>query len=108
MDYLPLLDDHGKVFGIIDNSVLKESRQADAPEASINPWEICNRSFNSAGPDSSVEEIIAQMKSTVNHNGFVVIAEEGRYLNAITSDYLIGKTTIKDESPHKVDAVVDS
>jgi len=26
------------------------------------------------------------MKATENHNGLVVIAEEGRYLNAITSD----------------------
>jgi predicted transcriptional regulator len=106
VSYLPLLDNNGEVFGVIDSAVLEESHQSDAPEASLNPWELCNRHFSTAGPDSSIEKIVHELQGAENGSGFVVIVEEGRYIGAVSADYLMSKIMVSGENAQEADMVI--
>lgn len=107
LDYLPLLDVKGKIFGIIDSSILAESYNSDTPKAAQNIWERCNRDVTVIEPESSISETVLAMQNIENHNGFIVVAEEGRYIGAVTTSFLVSKITVDHEGSQEAEASID-
>lgn len=95
LDFLPILDDKGYIFGLIDGKVLAESYLATQTEAAQNIWEICDRDFKVVNPAATIQEVVLAMQET--GSSFVMVADEGRYTGAITAAYLVTKITIADD-----------
>jgi predicted transcriptional regulator len=106
LNHLPLLDDKGNIFGVIGSMIIAESHETAVPEAAQNIWEICDRDFTVIHPDASIEETIDAMGET--ERGFIVVAIDGRYLGAITSEYLLSKIEVLHEDAKGADAMIKS
>lgn len=106
LGYLPLLDDKGNIFGIINSHIIAESHESSESELAQNIWEICDREFISIHPDATVEEAVQALHET--DSSFIVIAVEGRYVGAMTSDDLLGKITVSGEGAQGANAEIEA
>ena len=105
LEYLPVLDDKGNVFGIINSQIIAESHASSEPEAAQNIWEICAREFVSIHPDATIEDAVQALQKS--DFGFIVLAVDGRYVGAMTSNDLLSKVTGSGEGGQGASAEVD-
>lgn len=96
LNFLPLLADKGKVFGIVDSQIISESHDTNTPVAAQNSWERCDRDFKVIGTDATIAETVASMSKM--DVGFMIVVHEGRYIGVVTSQLLANKLSALQES----------
>lgn len=106
LEHLPLLDDNGNIFGIINSQIIAQSHLSSESESAQNIWEICARKFISVHPDATVEEAIQALQKS--ESSFIVITVDGRYVGAMTAADLLSKITVSGEGARGANAEIES
>lgn len=103
LNYLPLLDDKGNVFGIVDSQVISESHDTDTPIAAQNAWEFCDRDFKVIGTDATIAETVVSMQEM--NVSFMLVVDDGRYIGVVTSQLLVNKLSPPQETEVRDDHI---
>lgn len=102
---IPVVDDEGKIFGVITSATLAEYGMDNANPNADSAWETCCREFCVIHPDMTVTEAIQLIQQS--DQTFAIVAEDERYIGMITTSSLLDMVHVTDEAEKSAEAAID-
>ena len=100
IDYVPVIDNEGNIFGVLSSTTLAETLAQEVPPQGQAAWEICEREFVKAQhPEDSFGATLERFQSS--ELVYVVVTEHDRYIGLLSAADVMKSLQIKSEDEAK-------